>query len=78
VIDKPGKIEHVGISFTNRIQQSWSAQNPFYRGSRSRHAAWPFKLRGSLQEGNALIHITQSQNDRAVGGLSVSVMAMEK
>jgi hypothetical protein len=35
-------------------------------------------LGGSLQEGNALIHVTQSLDERVVGGLSVLVMAEER
>lgn len=37
-----------------------------------------FTLGGSLQQGNALIHVAQSLDERVVGGLSVLLMAVEK
>jgi hypothetical protein len=37
-----------------------------------------FTLSGVLREGNALIHVTQSRDQRVVGGLSVLAMAEEK
>ena len=38
----------------------------------------PFTLTGILQTGNALIHVTQTQDKRVVGGISVLAMADEK
>ena len=79
-MDKPGKIERVGIIESHQpdaaeLERAKPVLSRVKIGPRS---CRPFTLGGTLQEGNALIHVTQSLNDRIVGGLSVLVMAAEK
>ena len=80
VIDKPGKVEHVGIIESHQpdAAELERAKPVLSRIKIAPRGCRPFTLGGSLQEGNALIHVTQSLNDRVVGGLSVLVMAAEK
>jgi hypothetical protein len=80
VLDKPGKVEHLGIVASGGPDQAeLSAAHPTLASvkipPRSPRA---FTLAGSLPEGNALIHVTQSLDGRVVGGLSVLVMADAK
>jgi hypothetical protein len=80
VIDKPGKVEHLGIVASARpdpaeLEAASAVLSAIKIAPRSCRA---FTLGGSLQEGNALIHVTQSLDKRVVGGLSVLVMAEEK
>jgi hypothetical protein len=80
VIDRPGKVERIGIVASDRpnpaeLEAATAVLSPVRIAP---HSCWAFTLGGSLQEGNALIHVTQSLDERVVGGLSVLVMAEEK
>jgi len=79
VIDHPGKVEHLGI-VPSRHPDPTTLQAA--RATLSSHripgdSCQEFTLGGSLSEGNALIHVTQSLDGRVVGGLSVLVMSEE-
>jgi hypothetical protein len=67
VLEKPGKVEHVGIG----LEGSTQMRSEVKIAPRSCH---PLTLSGRLQSGNALIHVTQSVDGRVIGGLSVLVM----
>ena len=80
VIDRPGKVEGLGIVASDHsdpaeLEAAAAVLSPVKIAPRSCRA---FTLGGSLQKGNALIHVTQSLDERVVGGLSVLVMAEEK
>jgi hypothetical protein len=77
VIDQPGKVENVGIVESHQpVAVELERAKPVLSRVRIEpRGCRPFTLGGSLAEGNALIHVTQSLNDRVVGGLSVLVMA---
>jgi hypothetical protein len=80
VIDKPGKAERLGIVASAHpdpaeLEASTAVLASVTIAPRSCRA---FTLGGSLEKGNALIHVTQSLGERVVGGLSVLVMAEEK
>ncbi len=80
MVDKPGKVEYLAIVASAKpdsaeLETATAVLSHVKMASRS---CRPFTLSGSLQRGNALIHVTQSLNERAVGGLSVLVMAGEK
>jgi hypothetical protein len=77
VLEKPGKVDHLGIVASAEphpaeLENSTLMRSEVKIAPRSCH---PLTLSGSLQSGNALIHVTQSFGDRVVGGLSVLVMA---
>jgi hypothetical protein len=77
VLEKPGKVENLGIVASAEthpagLENSTQMRSEVKIAPRSCH---PFTLSGSLQSGNVLIHVTQSVGDRVVGGLSVLVMA---
>jgi hypothetical protein len=77
VLEKPGKVEHLGIVASAEphpaeLENSTLMRSEVKIAPRSCH---PLTLSGSLQSGNVLIHVTQSVGDRVVGGLSVLVMA---
>jgi hypothetical protein len=80
VIDKPGKVEHLGIVDSAHADAAALEAAPAALSSVriGPHSCRAFTLGGSLQEGNALIHVTQSLDKRVVGGLSVLVMAEKK
>ena len=80
VIGKPGKFEHLGIvASANADAAALEAAPAALPSVRiAPHSCRAFTLGGSLQEGNALIHVTQSLDKRVVGGLSVLVMAEKK
>jgi hypothetical protein len=80
VVDRPGKIEHLGIVASDHpnpaeLETATAVLSHVKIAPRSCRA---FMLGGSLQEGNALIHVTQSLDELVVGGLSVLVMAEER
>jgi hypothetical protein len=80
VLDKPGKVERLGIVASahpdpEELEAATAALSHVEIAPRSCRA---FTLGGSLQHGNALIHVTQSLDERVVGGLSVLLMAEEK
>jgi hypothetical protein len=77
ILDKPGKFEGLGITASAKpgvagLEAPAAVLSSVGIAPRS---CQPFTLSGVLQEGNALIHVTQSLNERVVGGLSVLVMA---
>jgi hypothetical protein len=77
VLEKPGKVENLGIVASAEphpaeLENSTLIRSEVKIAPRSCHL---LTLSGSLQSGNALIHVTQSVGDRVVGGLSVLVMA---
>jgi hypothetical protein len=80
VIGKPGKVEHLGIVASAHADTAALEAAPAALPSVriAPHSCRAFTLGGSLQEGNALIHVTQSLDKRVVGGLSVLVMAEKK
>jgi hypothetical protein len=80
LIDKPGKFGHLGIVASAHpdpaeLDAATAVLSSIKIAPRSCRA---FTLGGSLEKGNALIHVTQSLDERVVGGLSVLVMAEEK
>jgi|ERR1035438_8496186 hypothetical protein len=80
ILDKPGKFEGLGITASAKPgadapEAAGAVHSSVGIAPRSCH---PFTLSGVLPEGNALIHVTQSLDERVVGGLSVLVMAEEK
>ena len=72
IVDKPGKIAELGITASAKPGGGGAAVLSVGIAPRS---CQPFTLSGVLQEGNALVHVTQSVNEVVVGGLSVLVMA---
>jgi hypothetical protein len=80
VIDKPGKVEHLGIAASDHPDAAELAAAPAVLRSAkiAGRSCRPFSLTGTLRTGNALIHVTQSLDDRVVGGLSVLVLADKK
>lgn len=79
ILDKPGKIERLGIVASAdpsaaEVEQARAEVTVKIAPQSCRR----FTLVGLLPEGNALINVTQSRDQRAVGGLSVLAMAEEK
>lgn len=72
ILQKPGKIEGLGVTASAKPGGGGAAVLSVGIAPRS---CQPFTLSGVLQEGNALVHVTQSLNEVVVGGLSVLVMA---
>ena len=80
VIDRPGKVEGLGIAASHKcgeaeLEGATAVLSSVKIPPRSCH---PFTLTGILQTGNALIHVTLTQDKRVVGGISVLAMADEK
>jgi hypothetical protein len=79
VLHKPGKVERLGIVASADASaaelEKAHAELVVKIAPMSCHR---FTLGGVLPEGNALINVTQSRDQRVVGGLSVLVMAEEK
>ncbi len=80
VLQHPGKVERLGVVASAKPDAAELHAGPAVVHSikippRSGRA---MTLAGSLPEGNALIHVTQSLGERVLGGLSVLVMAGEK
>ncbi|HEY6433526.1 MAG TPA: hypothetical protein VIZ17_16215 [Acetobacteraceae bacterium] len=80
VLDRPGKVEHLGIIADAHPDRAESRASSAAHSSIkiAPHSCRAFTLTGSLPEGNALIHVTQSLDERVVGGLSVLVLAEAK
>jgi hypothetical protein len=79
VLDKPGKVEHLGIVASADPSAAELEQAPAELTVKiARRSCRRFTLGGLLLEGNALINVTQSRDQRVVGGLSVLAMAEEK
>jgi hypothetical protein len=79
IVDKPGKVERLGIVASAdpsaaELEQA-RAELTVKIAARSCRR---FTLGGVLAEGNALINVTQSRDERVVGGLSVLAMAEQK
>ena len=79
ILDKPGKVERLGIVASAdpsdaELEQARAELTVKIAAQRCRR----FTLGGVLTEGNALINVTQSHDERVGGGLSVLAMAEEK
>ncbi len=79
VLDKRGKVERLGIVASAdpsaaEVEQARAELTVKIAPQSCRR----FTLVGMLPEGNALINVTQSRDQRVVGGLSVLAMAEEK
>ncbi len=77
ILQKPGQVEGLGIIESAQpdpaqLDAATAVLSSVTIGPRS---CQPFTLVGSLQEGNALIHVTESLGEEVVGGLSVLVLA---
>jgi hypothetical protein len=75
--DKSGKVERLGIVASPKVDPAELevASAVLSPVEIAPHSCRPFTLVGSLPEGNALIHVTQTLDEVVVGGLSVLVMA---
>ncbi len=79
VLDKPGKVEHLGIVASADASAAELENAPAELNVKiAPMSCRRFTLGGALPEGNALINITQSRDQQVVGGLSVLAMADEK
>jgi hypothetical protein len=79
VLDRPGKVERLGIVASANPSAAELEQAPAELKLKiAPRSCLRFTLSGTLLEGNALINIIQTQNERVVGGLSVLAMAEEK
>jgi hypothetical protein len=80
VIDKPGKIAGLGVVASAHPDPAEldGATAVLSSVTIAPRSCRPFTLSGSLQKGNALIHVTQSLDERVIGGLSLLVMAEEE
>lgn len=79
VLKKPGKVERLGIVASAEASAAELEKAPAELTVKiARMSCRRFTLSGVLPEGNALINITQSRDQRVVGGLSVLAMAEEK
>ena len=79
ILDKPGKVERLGIV----VSADPSAAELEHARAELTVKIAPrscrrFTLGGVLTEGNALVNVTQSRDQRVVGGLSVLAMAEKK
>jgi hypothetical protein len=77
ILQKPGQVEGLGIIESSQpdaagLDAATAVLSSVTIGPRS---CQPFTLVGSLQDGNALIHVTESLGEEVVGGLSVLVLA---
>lgn len=75
ILDKPGKFERLGVTVSAKPAELDAAAAVLSSVGIPPRSCQPFTLSGVLEEGHALIHLTQSLNGRVVGGLSVLVMA---
>jgi hypothetical protein len=80
VLDRPGKVERLGIVASAKPdhRELEAAPAVLSRVRVAPRSCRRFTLGGSLESGNALINVTQSLDERVVGGLSVLVMAETK
>jgi hypothetical protein len=79
ILDKPGRVERLGIVASAdpsaaELEQARAELTVKIAPQSCRR----FTLGGVLLKGNALINVTQSRDQRVVGGLSVLAMAEEK
>jgi hypothetical protein len=77
ILHKLGKFEHLGITASPKQGGDGpeTAAAVLSSVGIAPRSCLPFTLSGILEEGNALIHVTQSLDGCVVGGLSVLVMA---
>ncbi len=79
ILDSPGKAERLGIVASADPSAAELERAPAELTVKiARRSCRRFTLVGALPEGNALINVTQSRDERVVGGLSVLAMAEEK
>jgi hypothetical protein len=79
ILDSPGKVERLGIVASADPSAAELERAPAELTVKiARRSCRRFTLVGALPEGNALINVTQSRDERVVGGLSVLAMAEEK
>jgi hypothetical protein len=79
VLSKPGKVERLGIVASADASAAELERAPAELIVRiAPMSCHKFTLSGVLPEGNALINVTQSLDQKVVGGLSVLAMAEEK
>jgi hypothetical protein len=79
ILDKPGKVERLGIVASADPSAAELEQAPAELTVKiGRQSCRRFTLGGMLPEGNALINVTQSRDERVIGGLSVLAMADER
>ncbi len=80
VIERPGKVNHLGIVASAKAGAAELGKAPARLPSVKvpKRSTRPFTLGVSLEKGNALVHVTQWLDGRLVGGLSVLAMAKEK
>jgi hypothetical protein len=80
VMENPGKVNRLGLLASDKAQSTeLEKAPPRVAGVKvPKRSARPFTLGVKLDKGNALIHVTQSQKGRIVGGLSVLAMAEGK
>jgi hypothetical protein len=79
ILDKPGKVERLGIvASANPSDAEIEQARAQLTVKIARRSCRRFTLVGALTEGNALINVTQSRNEKVTGGLSVLAMAEGK
>ena len=79
ILDKPGKVERLGIvASADPSDAELEKARAELTVKIGRQTCRRFTLGGVLTEGNALINVTQSRDQRVVGGLSVLAMAEER
>jgi hypothetical protein len=79
ILDKPGKVERLGIvASAHPSDAELERARAELTVKIAPQSCRRFTLGGVLAEGNALINVTQSHDERVVGGLSVLAMAEQK
>jgi hypothetical protein len=79
VLDRPGRVERLGIVASGNASATELERAPAeLKVKIAPRSCLAFTLSGVLREGNALINVTQTRDERVVGGLSVLAMAEEK
>ena len=79
ILDKPGKVERLGIVASADPSAEELERAPAELSVKiARRSCRRFTLVGALPEGNALINVTQSRDEKVTGGLSVLAMAEDK
>jgi hypothetical protein len=79
VLDRPGKFERLGIVASGNASDAELEQaSAELKVKIAPRSCLAFTMGGVLPAGNALINITQTRQERVVGGLSVLAMADEQ
>ena len=79
VLDRPGKVERLEIVASgNASATELERALAELKVKIAPRSCLAFTLSGVLPEGNALINVTQTRDERVVGGLSVLAIAEEK